>query len=89
MANNISYAFFNCDEFKSVTTMNPLYNAQVYRKRSGRRALWRKIKDEVASGNIVVDDMHKVRRLIMFERPEDANDHITYGIIVPMEEAVA
>ena len=89
MANNTSYVFFNCDEYKSVTTMNPLYNAQVYRKRSGRRALWRKIKDEVASGNIIVDNMSQVRKLIMFEHPEDANDYITYGIIVPMQEVSA
>lgn len=89
MVNNTSYVFFNCDEFKSVTTMNPLYNAQVFRKRSGRRALWRKIKDEVASGNIIVDNMSQVRKLIMFEHPEDANDYITYGIIVPMQEVMA
>ena len=82
------YMFFNCDEHKSDSSMNVKYNNIVYRRRNGRRALWKKIKEELAAGFIFIDEQHlsTVRIHILEGNPEDINDFILYGIIVKLEE---
>lgn len=82
------YMFFNCDEQKSDSSMNVRYNNVVYRCRDGRRALWKKIKEELAAGRIFIDDYHlsTVRIHILEGNPEDINDCILYGNIVRLEE---
>lgn len=95
--NNVAYMFFNCDEWKGTASMNPLHNNIIYRKRAGRRALWQKIKDEHATGNIIIGDydnvdnmiqsLKQVRDYILNGNPADANNLITYGCILEVEEA--
>lgn len=84
-----SYVFFNCDEWNSYQSMNPEYNNAVYRRRDGRRALWKKIKEELAEGNIEINesDLKKVREEILEGDPAEANPYIKYGCIIAMEEA--
>lgn len=82
------YMFFNCDEQKSAASMNVKYNNVVYRCRDGRRALWKKIKEEVAAGRIFIDEqlLSIVRIHILEGNPEDINDLILYGNIVKLDE---
>lgn len=90
MVNDISWMFLNCDEWVSTKSMNPVYNAVVYRKRAGRRALWRKIKAELKNEIIIIEDrdMPKVRKAILEGDPLEANEYMTYGFILALEEAV-
>ena len=82
------YMFFNCDKQKSDSSMNVRYNNVVYRCRDGRRALWKKIKEEIAAGRIFVDEQLRstVRVHILEGNPEDINDFILYGNIVKLNE---
>lgn len=87
---NAIWMFFNCDKEMSAASMNPLYNTEVYRKkRNGRRALWKKIKSEIADKKIIVnkDDMHDIREAIINGDPVDANEYMTYGLIVELTES--
>lgn len=88
MKNNVSYIFFNCDEWKSTQSMNIKYNDSVYRKRAGLRALWRKVKNELDNGNITIEsnDIAKVRQYILSGEPWKANDFIVYGYIGVLNE---
>ena len=88
MNNNVSWMFFNCDEWGTWASMNPLYNCYVYRKRTGRRALWKEIKKQVVEEKIEINekDMPKVRNEILFGNPINATDYMTYGVIVDLEE---
>ena len=90
MDSNAIWMFFNCDKEMSTASMNPLYNTEVYRKkRHGRRALWKKIKSEIADEKIIVnkDDMHDIREAIINGDPVDANEYMTYGLIVELTES--
>lgn len=82
------YMFFNCDEYKSDASMNVRYNNVVYRCRDGRRALWKKIKEELAAGHIFIDErlLSTVRVHVLEGNPENINDFILYGNIVKLEE---
>lgn len=86
---DVMWMFFNCDENVSWGSMNPLYNSTVYRKRTGRRALWRKIKNEVAAGNVIIaeEKMGEVRDAIIGGDPLVANEFMKYGFIVAVDEA--
>lgn len=99
--NNVAYMFFNCDEWKGTASMNPVYNAVVYRKRAGRRALWNKIKEEYEAGRIRVGYFNKtmvgetndveaklkeIREYVLEGDPMDANDLLTYGFILEAAE---
>lgn len=83
-----SFMFFNCDENKSPESMNPMYNAEIYRTRDGMRALWRKIKEEVALGTIKIksEDMKLVRSFILSGDADLVNNCITYGYILKLNE---
>lgn len=84
------WIFFNCDEHCSWSTMNPSYNDIVYRKREGRRLLWKKIKDEYEKNNIQisVDRMSDVRSAVIEGNPTDANKYLKYGFIAEMQENI-
>ena len=86
---DVMWMFFNCDEDVNWSSMNPFYNSTVYRKRTGRRALWRKIKDEVAAGNIIIaeEKMNDVRQAIIGGDPLVANECMKYGFIIALDEA--
>lgn len=84
-----SFLFFNCDEWNSTKSMNPVYNNILYRNRAGRRAMWKKVKDDTANNVIKIaeTDMPEVRKAILEGNPEDANNYMKYGHIVRLEEA--
>lgn len=84
-----AYIFLNCDAWKSHNSMNINYNNAVYReKRNGRRALWLKVKKELEDGTIEIEkkNISTVRAAILFGIPGDANQYITYGYILEVEE---
>lgn len=88
MDNNKVWIFFNCNEHNSWETMNPSYNNVVYRKREGRRLLWKKIKDELEKGSIQIPEekMTDIRKAILEGNPTDPNEYIKYGYIAEMKE---
>ena len=84
-----AYIFLNCDAWKSHSSMNINYNNAVYReKRNGRRALWLKVKKELEEGTIQIEekDIGDVRTAILSGNPDNANQYITYGNILEVEE---
>ena len=83
-----TYVFFNCDEHGSSESMNPLYNSCAYRRRAGRRALWRKIKEQIESKTIKVarESIPAVRNAVLEGDPVDANSFMTYGKVVSFQE---
>lgn len=90
MANNQNekaWMFFNCDSDFNWRSMNPKYNHVIYRKREGRRALWKKIKSEAEAGRIELDEscMTEARYTILEGNPVDANTYINYGHILEMD----
>ena len=38
---NENYMYLHCDEWESRASMNPCYDNRMYRKRAGRRAMWK------------------------------------------------
>ena len=90
MSNTYSYMFFNCDEYASSASMNPICNCIVYRKKAGKRALWREIKQQIAEEQIEIEkrDLQKIRNAILFDNPCEANDFMTYGHIIRVMEAI-
>lgn len=79
-----AFVFFNCDENKSEQSMNIFYNHTVYRDMTtARRVLWKKIRDELESGRIFIDDkdMQTVRKMILSEDPTAAGEFIKFGAI--------
>ena len=83
-----AFVFFNCDENKSEQSMNIFYNSVVYRDMTtARRVLWKKIRDELESGRIFIDenDMQTVRKMILLEDPTAASDFIRFGAIRAVE----
>lgn len=81
------YMFFNCDEWESDASMNVRYNDVVYRNRDGRRALWKKVKEEYEDGAVLIDEenLSSVRSIILNGYPPQANDMMTYGHIEELE----
>ena len=89
MDNAVSYMFFNCDEHASSASMNPICNCIVYRKKAGKRALWKEIKQQLAEEQIEIGkkDLPNVRNEILFGNPVNANNYIIYGCIIELNEA--
>lgn len=83
-----TYVFFNCDEHGGSESMNPYYNSCAYRRRAGRRALWRKIKEQMESDTIKVteNNISAIRNAVLEGDPLDANSFMTYGKIVSFQE---
>lgn len=85
-----NYMYLHCDEYKSHASMNASHENIIYRKRAGRRAMWKEIKDDIKKDFISVspENIPKIREYILNGNPEDANDYITYAFILQLEEAV-
>lgn len=85
-----NFMYLHCDEWKSHGSMNPCYDSCIYRKRAGRRAMWRRIKEDVEQNVIQIPEhrIEKVRYMILQGDPCDANDYMTYAYILRLEEAV-
>ena len=84
-----AFQFYNCDELKTIATMNPYYNATIYRDlKTSRQLLWKDIKTAVLINKSVQIDnanMELVKDMILNGNPSDANDLMKYGIIVAYE----
>ena len=85
--NEKAWMFFNCDNNFNWQSMNPTYNHIVYRKREGRRLLWKKIKTEAEAGRIQLNEsyMTETRHMILEENPVDANTYINFGRILEID----
>lgn len=84
-----AFQFYNCDELKTIATMNPYYNTIIYRDlKTSRQMLWKDIKTAVLINKAVeidIANMDIVKDLILNGNPADANDYMKYGIIVAYE----
>ena len=84
-----AFQFYNCDELKTIATMNPYYNTTIYRDlKTSRQMLWKDIKTAVLvnkSVEIDIEHMEIVKNIILFGNPSDANDYLKYGVIVAYE----
>lgn len=83
--NRCAFEFYNCDADRTHSSMNPIYEKNVYRDtRDSRRKLWKRIKTECEMKNIAIkdSDMSQVRFNIMNGSPVDANKYMTYGVIL-------
>ena len=84
-----AFQFYNCDELKTIATMNPYYNTTIYRDlKTSRQLLWKDIKTAVLINKSVQIDsanMELVKDMILNGNPSDANDLMKYGIIVAYE----
>ena len=83
-----NYMYLHCDEWKSHDSMNPCYDSCIYRKRAGRRAMWRRIKEDVGRNVIQIPEhrLEKVRYMVLQGDPCDANDYMTYAYILRLED---
>lgn len=78
------YMLFNCDEEKNPASMNPQYNAVVFRDtRDNRRKLWKAIKKNLEESFMKAhdSDIVELRELILSGDPIKANTLIKYGYI--------
>lgn len=84
-----AFQFYNCDELKTIATMNPYYNTTIYRDyKTSRQLLWKDIKTAVLINKAVeidIENMAIVKDLILNGNPSDANDYMKYGVIVSYE----
>lgn len=81
------HIFFNCDEAKSTSSMNIMYNKKAYRdSAAGRRALMEQIVKENAARKICIraEDMKVVMSAVIDGQPTDATKYIKYGAIVTL-----
>lgn len=87
---NENYMYLHCDEWESRASMNPCYDNRIYRKRAGRRAMWKTVKYDIENDFVEVEkeNLPKVREAILNGNPEDANPYILYAHILRLEEAV-
>ena len=85
-----NYMYLHCDEWDRWASMNPCYDNRIYRKRAGRRAMWRALKDDIENDIVVVNNerLSDIRKAILYGNPEDANEHIVYAHILRVEEAL-
>lgn len=76
------YIFFNCDANKNISSMDIRYNNEAFEdSAAGRKALFEKIEQEIASGNITVTDNQAVKDAILKGDPTNASPMMQYGSI--------
>lgn len=76
------YVFFNCNEDKTVDSMNIEYNNEAFQStKVGRAALWEKILAEKQAGRIYVEDEEPVKKAILEGKPEEASQYLRFGAI--------
>ena len=77
-----AYMFFNCDDDKSAASMNVRYNNEVFPDTvAGRKALLKKLEEEVAAGRVNMSDKDAVKNDILKGEPTDASAKLQYGDI--------
>ena len=82
VAKKYVYVFFNCNDNKDFHSMNIRYNNEVFADSpSGRKALFQKVKDEVAAGRVNVADKKAVEQDILKGDPTEATNKLQYGDI--------
>ena len=76
------YMFFNCNEGKDAASMNVRYNSETFTDTAaGRKALLKKVEEEVAAGHVNVSDAEAVKNDILKGEPEQASSKLQYGDI--------
>ena len=83
-----AYIFFNCDGEKSLASKNIFYNNAVYGSAiASRKALWKKIQEEIAQKRIVVSDdkLEEVQTAILKGNPADAGKYLQFGDIMEID----
>lgn len=76
------YVFFNCNDNKDATSMNIRYNNEAFADTvTGRKALLKKVEEEVAAGRVNMSDKEAVKNDILAGEPTDANGKLQYGDI--------
>lgn len=79
------YVFFNCDGEKDAGSMNPRYNNEAFAdSTAGRKALLKKVEEEVAAGRVHVVDIKEVEKDILKGDPTEAASKLQYGDIERM-----
>ncbi|MBQ7475890.1 MAG: hypothetical protein IJT06_00675 [Selenomonadaceae bacterium] len=82
------FVFFNCDENKSVSSMNIFYNHVVYKDtKTSRKALWKKIKEESMAERVEIstEDIKEVEFLITEGDPVEASRFIKFGAVKTLD----
>ncbi len=80
-----AFVFFNCNDNKDATSMNIRYNNEVFADTAaGRKALMKKVEDEVAAGRVNLSDKDSVKNDILKGEPTEANGKLQYGDIERM-----
>ncbi|MBR3624477.1 MAG: hypothetical protein IKN43_14145 [Selenomonadaceae bacterium] len=83
-----AYIFFNCDGEKSLASKNIFYNKAVYgRTQLGRKALWKKIQDEMEAKRVVIaeDKVEEARDAVLKGDPMDAAKLMQFGDILEID----
>ena len=81
-AKKYAYIFFNCNDNKDAATMNIHYNNEFFADTAaGRKALLKKVEEEVAAGHVNVSDTEAVKNDILKGEPEKASSKLQYGDI--------
>ena len=81
-AKKYAYIFFNCNDNKDSATMNIHYNNEFFADTAiGRKALLKKVEEEVAVGHVNVSDAEAVKNDILKGEPEQASSKLQYGDI--------
>lgn len=89
MAKRKAYLFFNCDGNKSAASMNPIYNHEAFGDtKTGRRALLKKVSEEIDSGRIQLADKtskEAIAKEILDGNPIAISDMIVFGVVIEAE----
>ena len=89
MKPNATFVLYNCDENKSPASMYNRDNETFRNTQLGRRALWNKLKTEIAEGRIEVLEgktMKDVRLEVADGDPETLSQYLKYGAIEKIED---
>ena len=84
----VSFVLYNCDEAKSPESLYNRNDETFKDAGTGRRALWSKLKTEIAEGRIKILDnvpMDNIRLEIIDGKPESVSKHLQYGLIEKVE----
>lgn len=81
-----AYIFFNCDEDKSLKSMNITYNTKVFKDtKTSRKMLWKYILTQQESGAIDIYNLEKAEKAVTEGDPCKASEYMKYGNIVQMD----
>jgi len=83
-----AFLFFNCDEEKSQTSMNVLYNQDVYKDTiASRKALWKKVEEELEAGRVHIADenVEAAKQAVLKGDPVEAGQFLQFGTILAFD----